>query len=158
MEFSIQRTHFEYKSKIPENRTPTKMILIKCINLLFVASEQERLRSVSNWEGFQKKPRASIFVKIHSDAIKLRSWNFKKPVKNYTRIRRPQRWYLWLSGSTGDNSHKTVTSHHSKEQIVQTSKHNWKYLCQEIHTWTESAVSLNIHNHLWDCKDETNVS
>ncbi|KAI5185456.1 Leucine-Rich Repeat Transmembrane Neuronal Protein 1 [Manis pentadactyla] len=58
------------------------------------------------------------------------------------------------------NSHKLVIGHDSQDYAVQTSKKILKrQLNQAAHIGEDSAVSLNVKNHVWDCgRSKTEVS
>ena len=60
----------------------------------------------------------------------------------------------WLT-----DGHKPVIGHHKQKHIIQTTKKGKsRHLCQAAHIGNDSAVSLDVHNHIGDSAgDETNV-
>jgi hypothetical protein len=56
--------------------------------------------------------------------------------------------------------HKPIISHHSQKHVIHTSKQEEKrHLSEADHITDDSSLSLNVHNHLWDCGGaKTNVS
>ena len=58
------------------------------------------------------------------------------------------------------DGHKSVIGHHRQKQTIHTSKKDKnRHLCQAAHIGDDSAVSLDVHNHLGDRGgDKTDVS
>ena len=58
------------------------------------------------------------------------------------------------------DGHKPVIGHSSQKRTIHASKNDKnRHLSQAAFTGDDSAVSLDVHNHLGDCGgDETNVS
>jgi hypothetical protein len=50
------------------------------------------------------------------------------------------------------DGHKPVIGHHSQKHTIHICKKDKKgHLCQAAHIGDDSAVSLNVHNHLQNC-------
>jgi hypothetical protein len=50
------------------------------------------------------------------------------------------------------DSHKPVIGHHREKHVIHDYKNQKKrHLCHANHIGNGSSVSLDVHNHLWDC-------
>jgi hypothetical protein len=58
------------------------------------------------------------------------------------------------------DGHKTIIGHHTQKHVIHTSKQEEKrHLSSATCIRDDSALSLNVHDHIWDCGGaKTNVS